>query len=64
MRKIRFTEHQIIAVLKSGEAEPSQADRQITDRLVKALSLVEVRVLDHCIVGGKTVSSFAERGWL
>lgn len=48
----------------SGEAEPSQADRQITDRLVKALSLVEVRVLDHCIVGGMTVTSFAECGWL
>ena len=48
----------------SGEAEPSLADRQTTDRLLKALSLVEVRVLDHCIVGGMTVSSFAERGWL
>lgn len=48
----------------SGEAEPSQADRQITARLVKALSLVEIRVLDHCIVGSMTVVSFAERGWL
>ncbi|MGK9173793.1 DNA repair protein RadC [Yokenella regensburgei] len=48
----------------SGEAEPSQADRQITARLVKALTLVDVRVLDHCIVGGMTVVSFAERGWL
>jgi DNA repair protein RadC len=48
----------------SGEAEPSQADRQITDRLVNALALVDVRVLDHLIVGGLDIVSFAERGWL
>lgn len=45
-------------------AEPSQADRQITDRIKTALELVEVRVLDHLIVGGMDIVSFAERGWL
>ena len=48
----------------SGIAEPSQADRQITERLVKALALVDVRVLDHMIVGDSEVTSFAERGLL
>ncbi|HHY1258327.1 TPA: RadC family protein [Yersinia enterocolitica] len=45
-------------------AEPSQADRQITDRLVSALGLVDVKVLDHLVVGGLDIVSFAERGWL
>ena len=45
-------------------AEPSQADRQITDRIKTALELVDVRVLDHFIVGGLDIVSFAERGWL
>lgn len=48
----------------SGVAEPSQADQLITDRLKEALSLVEVRVLDHLIVGQGVVVSFAERGLL
>ncbi|MGG6196978.1 RadC family protein [Pantoea allii] len=48
----------------SGHAEPSDADRRITERLKKALALVEVRVLDHLIVGSKEIVSFAERGWL
>ena len=47
----------------SGVAEPSQADRQITHRLRDALALVDVRVLDHIIVGDELVS-FAERGYL
>jgi DNA repair protein RadC len=45
-------------------AEPSQADRQITERLVNALGLVDVKVLDHFIVGGLDIMSFAERGLL
>ncbi|MCB5315756.1 MULTISPECIES: RadC family protein [Yersinia] len=45
-------------------AEPSQADRQITDRLVNVLDLVDVRVLDHLVVGGLDIVSFADRGWL
>ncbi len=48
----------------SGVAEPSQADRRITERLVKALDLVEIRVLDHFVVGDVDVVSFAERGLL
>lgn len=48
----------------SGVAEPSQADRQITDRLVNSLSTIDIRVLDHMVVGSGMVVSFAERGWL
>ena len=48
----------------SGVAEPSQADQRITDRLKSALLLVDVRVLDHMIVGDKEVLSFAEKGLL
>lgn len=48
----------------SGNPEPSQADRRITRRLSDALNLVEIRVLDHLVVGGDTVVSFAERGWI
>lgn len=48
----------------SGVAEPSQADRRITDRLRDALSLVEIRVMDHFVVGDGEVVSFAERGWI
>jgi DNA repair protein RadC len=48
----------------SGVAEPSQADELITARLKDALALVDIRVLDHLIVGGCDVVSFAERGLL
>jgi len=48
----------------SGVAEPSQADRDLTTQLQKALALVEVRVLDHIVVGDGTTVSFAERGWM
>ena len=48
----------------SGIAEPSLADRQITRRLVDALALVDIRVLDHFVVGEAGVVSFAERGLL
>ncbi len=48
----------------SGVAEPSQADRRITEKLVSALELVGVRVLDHMVVGDGEVTSFAERGLL
>jgi DNA repair protein RadC len=47
----------------SGATEPSQADIAITERLRKALALIDVRVLDHLIVGDE-VTSFAERGLL
>jgi DNA repair protein RadC len=48
----------------SGVAEPSQSDRDITVQLVNALGLVEVRVLDHFVVGDGDVVSFANRGLL
>lgn len=48
----------------SGVAEPSRADRAITERLRDALQLVDIRVLDHLVVGDTEVVSFAERGWL
>jgi len=48
----------------SGVAEPSRADEQITQRLKAALSLVEIRVLDHVIVAGGDTTSFADRGLL
>ena len=46
----------------SGVAEPSQADELITVRIRDALALVDIRVLDHLVVGGTTVVSLAERG--
>lgn len=48
----------------SGIAEPSQADRRITRRLTDALALVDIRILDHFVVGDGEVVSFAERGWI
>ncbi|ATI88097.1 DNA repair protein RadC [Salmonella enterica] len=48
----------------SGITDASKADRTITDRIVNALDLVEVRVLDHFIIGDGNTLSFAERGWL
>ncbi len=46
----------------SGIAEPSQADQRITQRLQAALELIDVRILDHMVVGDLEVVSFAERG--
>ncbi|MEX0606485.1 MAG: DNA repair protein RadC [Halofilum sp. (in: g-proteobacteria)] len=48
----------------SGVAEPSRADTRLTERLRDALGLVEIRVLDHLIVGDGDPVSFAERGLL
>jgi len=65
----RALDHNAAAVIfahnhPSGIAEPSQADRRITDRLKSALLLVDIRVLDHMIVGDREVISFAERGYI
>ena len=46
----------------SGDTEPSLADIDITKRLKAALELVDIRTLDHLIVGGNSVVSLAERG--
>ena len=48
----------------SGVSEPSQADQLITQRLREALALVDIQVLDHCIVADNACLSFAERGLL
>lgn len=48
----------------SGVAEPSRADEALTKALKQALALVDVKVLDHMIVAGADISSFAEKGLL
>jgi DNA repair protein RadC len=48
----------------SGVAEPSQSDRRITERLRDSLALVDVRLVDHIVVGANDCVSFSERGWL
>ncbi|WP_394145856.1 RadC family protein [Vibrio atypicus] len=65
----RSLEHNAAALIlahnhPSGVAEPSQADRRITRRISDALALVDIRVLDHFVVGDGEVISFAERGWI
>ncbi|WP_028009271.1 RadC family protein [Solimonas flava] len=61
--------HQAAAVIfahnhPSGHAEPSAADRALTERLRQALGTVDVRVLDHLVIGEGAPTSFAARGWL
>lgn len=46
----------------SGVAEPSQADQTLTETLKRALALIDVRVLDHFVIGRGAATSFAERG--
>jgi DNA repair protein RadC len=48
----------------SGIAEPSRADEFLTQTLKQALQLIDVRVIDHLVVGGDQAISFAERGLL
>jgi DNA repair protein RadC len=48
----------------SGVCEPSDADLRLTNALVQALALIDVRVLDHFVVAGSHVHSFAENGQL
>lgn len=48
----------------SGDAEPSRADVNITRQLKDALALVGTNVLDHLVVGGRNIVSFAEKGLL
>lgn len=65
----RALEHNSAALIlahnhPSGVAEPSQSDRRITRRITDALALVDIRVLDHFVVGDGEIVSFAERGWI
>lgn len=48
----------------SGVAEPSASDRAITERLKQALALIDVRVLDHFVIGSGEPVSMALRGWV
>jgi DNA repair protein RadC len=48
----------------SGIAEPSRADEMLTQTLKQSLALVDVKVLDHFVVGSGAALSFAERGLL
>lgn len=48
----------------SGVSEPSQADRLLTERLKEALALIDVRILDHFIVGDGEPLSMVEYGWM
>ena len=65
----RTLQHNAAAVIlahnhPSGIPEPSRADISLTRRLTDALALIDVRVLDHVVVGGVETVSFAERGLL
>ena len=48
----------------SGQTDPSAADRAVTTRLKQALGLVDIRLLDHVIVGGHASLSMASQGWM
>lgn len=48
----------------SGNAEPSPADRAVTQRLKQALALIDVRLLDHFVIGDGKPVSMAQRGWV
>jgi DNA repair protein RadC len=48
----------------SGSPEPSEADLMLTRSLMQALALIDVRILDHFVVAGPHVHSFAEHGQL
>ena len=65
----RALQHNAAAVIlahnhPSGIAEPSDADRRITTRLQDALALIDIRVLDHIVIGDQRATSFAERGFI
>ena len=65
----RALQHNAAAIIlahnhPSGVSEPSQADRHITRRLQDALALMDIRLLDHFIIGDGTPRSFAEMGLL
>jgi DNA repair protein RadC len=65
----RALQHNAAAVIfahnhPSGVAEPSQADQRLTRRLAQALGLIDVRVLDHFVIGDRAAVSFAQRGMI
>lgn len=48
----------------SGDSTPSLSDRQLTKRLQETLELVDIRLLDHFVVGHGEMTSFVEMGWI
>lgn len=48
----------------SGSSEPSQEDRNVTVQIEKVANLLQLKLLDHIVVGKGTTVSFAERGWI
>jgi DNA repair protein RadC len=48
----------------SGEPEPSQQDRELTERLVRSGEILGIPLLDHLVVGARSYVSFADRGWI
>ena len=65
----RCLQHNAAAVIfahnhPSGVAEPSADDRAITLRLREALELIDVRLLDHFVIGSGALTSLAQRGWI
>jgi len=48
----------------SGDPTASLADKKITEKIIAAMHLIDVRVLDHFIIGDKKCTSFAENGWI
>lgn len=48
----------------SGDSTPSVADRQLTKKLKEALALVDIRLIDHFVIGHAETFSFAEMGWI
>lgn len=48
----------------SGCAEPSRADKEMTERIIKCCQFMDIRVLDHLIIGRGEYLSFAEHGWI
>jgi len=48
----------------SGRAEPSKADKEVTQRIIKCCQFMDIRVVDHLIIGRGEYVSFAEHGWI
>ena len=65
-RAVEYTAASVIVAHNhpSGVAEPSQADRDVTERLRRALDLIDVRILDHLVIGDGHWESFSRRGWV
>jgi DNA repair protein RadC len=48
----------------SGRAEPSKADKEVTQRIIKCCQFMDIRVVDHLVIGRGEYVSFAEHGWI